>query len=273
MEFKRFEVERTLKQTFLPSARCRKERTRYIPYTAVFDVPVLDDDEFPIAFIVHENWDYKEAETQVIRAFNGRLYSYEPCKSLEGLERDLKDSRRCVSDNGYRGDDVSIVLAEADDSYQFPDPDRFVIRGSAGEVWQQTTEPLYEVCHGYNSPVYLCVKGYCDRSRVATDLDIFPANAKAEAIEYAVKHGMSPDKKLWGDIEVLMPEMISFCRARKVTLSVTMQPTQFELVVPASISDSEIIDYAENFYSVSCHYKLDDLKRMCWETHKFKVCS
>lgn len=266
MEFKRFEVERTLKQTFLPSARCRKERTRYIPYTAVFDVPVLDDDEFPIAFIVHENWSYKEPETQVIRAFNGRLYSYDSMLADARLEWHFSD--RCYRDgeNGYRGDDVSIILAETDArSGWFPHADQFVIMGSSGEVWKITTEPLYKVSWGYGSPVYLWLDRYWDNERITTNTDIFPANEKAAAIEHAIKHGMSPDTEPCVDIEVLIPEMISYRRPRTVTLTVTMQPTQFELVVPASIPDSEIIDYAEN----NCDEF--DLLMKCFKTHEFEV--
>ena len=199
-------------QHFLPSARCRSPRTRWVDQDYQIELRTLTPEEFPVAMIVTSGIAHHRED---VRVYEGVLY-----RKNERYEKP-EDTMRCLGDDwGKRENpeyvpDRSVVLETLTQVVESSIADierEFVVYD--GSVWHPSTEPRYTIQEsgGYT---WLTVDWDSYRSRYP---DTFNAMQRDEAIarcrnmarDFGRPRPVEEIADTSDNIEVLLPETIQF---------------------------------------------------------------
>lgn len=238
-----FNIEFWNKQDFLPTKRYRNIRTRYYKNSVDVDIKVLSEQNFPIAFIIHDyksvyenakNYDdfdgngkYRMFDEE-IRTFDGKLYK--PVRITHGaaistlfenldyikerLERLNREpfynnntfTENSIVKNDYSDEHIQLILDDANN---------YIIYNNT--VWETCGEPMYLINtfglgHNHGGTGFFIEYHY--NSNI-NNKNYFNALERENAIAYgkqvALNRGDTNSVYGMGErdiIEVLMPEMV-----------------------------------------------------------------
>lgn len=218
------------RQTYLPTKRHRIHRERYVEDTINVNITELKEEEFPIAFIVHEPvWKETLQDNAVaLRTYKGRLYK--PVRVFfAGLVyggTEYVKSITCVGEHRHRYDahhaedftEQSIVIEDnkSEVRKEINKTAHKYIRFD-GNYWEVCSEPRYVIVtfglgHNHGSTGLFVDDVYNPN---IPSRNYFNALQHDEAIAYgkevAIKRGDTNSVDGMGklhNIEVLMPEMV-----------------------------------------------------------------
>lgn len=238
-----FNIEFWNMQKYLPTKRHQKLRERYVKNNVDVEIKEVAENEFPVAFIVHDyksvyenakcyddfdgNGEYKMFSEE-IRTYDGKLYMpvrvrngavislcFEPLEYIKELLRDYdspiwKDEKDFTEESIIKEDDIvdcqKIIFDRAEN---------YIIY--AGKVWETCGEPMYEIVTfglGHNHGGTGFFIQYCYNPNISNK-NYFNALEREKAIAYGKKvaadRGDTDSIDRMGKydiIEVLMPEMI-----------------------------------------------------------------
>ena len=240
-----FNIEFWNTEQYLPTKRHRVLRTRYVKNSVDIEIKELTEQEFPVAFIVHDYQSvYENAKSysdfdgsgeykmfsEEIRTYDGKLYK--PVRithgsaislhfeSLDYIKDSLTDSAPYWK-GGEEFTESSIVkesnIEECKEKI-FRNAEDYIIFD--GRVWEACGEPIYLINTfglGCNHGCTGFFVEYLTNPNISTN-NYFNALEREEAITYgkqvAADRGDTDSIEGMGDsdiIEVLMPEMVRFC--------------------------------------------------------------
>lgn len=237
-----FNIEFWCKEEYLPTKRHRKLRSRYVKKDMDVEIKEMEENEFPVAFIVHEyKTVYENAQTYVdfdgsgdfrmfaeeIRTYDGNLYMpvrvshgaaislcFEP---LEYIKRSIENYEPYWKGGINFTENSIIKKTDVDECKKFilNRSNRYVIFNN--QVWKKCSEPMYVINtfglgHNHGGTGFFIEYYYNDN---IPNSNYFNALEREKAIEYgktvAARRGDTKSIGGMGDheiIEVLMPEMV-----------------------------------------------------------------
>ena len=154
----------SFKQKYLPNKRYKNPRSRVLVTVEDIEIPEVKDEEFPVAFIVHDyksrDNDYKLCHDE-IRAYNGKLYkiwrvaSGKGCGDIIPLEN-LYNHIKWRVDDEYAfdvpekemyQDGVSVIVSDNKQGHidQIHSVANGFVIDSRGTVWEEAGEPMYHI--------------------------------------------------------------------------------------------------------------------------------
>lgn len=231
-----FNIEFWYKEKYLPTKRHKKLRERYVKNSVNVDIKELTENEFPIAFIVHDygyiyedggkkpRWGMNSIE---IRTYDGDLWKavrYSECVSCavgwlpaSYIKKRLEDYPPYWK-GGEDFTEASIIkednIAECQENI-FRRAEDYIIYD--GKVWQPCGEPMYVINtfglgHNHGGTGFFIEYSYNGN---ISNKNYFNALEREKAITYgkqiALKRGDTNSVEGIGKydiIEVLMPEMV-----------------------------------------------------------------
>lgn len=239
-----FNIEFWNKQDFLPTKRHRKIKTRYFKNSVDVNVKELSEQEFPIAFIIHDyqcvydnakgyddfdgNGTFRMFDEE-IRTFDGKLYkpvriTYGAAIStlFESLDY-IKQRVEWFNQEPYYNNDndyteksiVKIDYADEIIKIIIGDANNYVIYNNV--VWEVCGEPMYRITtfglgRNHGGTGFFISYNYNDN---ISKNNYFNALEREKAIKYgkkvALNRGDTDSVKQMGEhdiIEVVMPKMV-----------------------------------------------------------------
>lgn len=237
-------VKFTTTEFFLPTKRHKKARSHRINDTATINVPELNENNFPVAFVIHdmksvyENAkDYNDFEgrgdyrmfSEEIRTYNGNLYMpvrvthgaaistlFEPVASLADTLRPYCSYRYNIAEEELT---ETAVITRSDREEKIAEitskAEQYVICN--GVIWKTCGEPMYNIVtfglgHNHGGTGFFIEYAYNNNISAK---NYFNALQREEAIEYgkavALRRGDTNSVDEIGkykNIEVIMPEMV-----------------------------------------------------------------
>ena len=222
-------------QNYLPNKRCRNTRTRMLVTTADIEVKQVKQDDFPVAFRIHDygtrSGKYQKV-TVPIRTYEGRLYKLWRVESGKdtGNVQTVSDlfgyiewrsgyEYSCEVEAKFRFDEQqSIVVSDNRQAHierMQEAADKFLIN-DAGEVWVETGEPMYHINtfglgHNHGGTGFFIDTFYNPNCSAE---NYFTALQYEEACRYfdqvALGRGDTDSVGEWKEkkIDVLMPELV-----------------------------------------------------------------
>lgn len=231
-----FNIEFWNIERYLPTKRHRVLRERYVKNSVDVEIKELGADEFPIAFIVHdEDWRYEEGHHEAvwselsmeIRVYNGKLwkatrFSDCVCRATNWMPVSyIKNRLENYKPFWTGGADFSVESIIKEDNIE--ECKESIVRNASNfvifdnKVWEPCGEPMYVINTfglGHNHGGTGFFIQYYYNSNIS-NRNYFNALERDKAIAYgkqvALNRGDTKSVEGMGEhdiIEVLMPEMV-----------------------------------------------------------------
>lgn len=229
-------------EKYLPNKRCRKLRKRFVKSSVEVEIKELSEEEFPVAFIVHDyksvyenaksyhdfdgSGDYRML-SEKIRAFKGNLYKpvrvthgaavsmcFEPLAYIKTALEESEPYREDTEDFSEESIIKETNFSECKNVF-LKRAEQFVIFD--GKVWAKCNEPMYVINtfglgHNHGGTGFFIEYFY---NRNIPNTNYFTALERDKAIafgkEVAARRGDTESIEGMGDhniIDVLMPKMV-----------------------------------------------------------------
>lgn len=276
------EITMNYEETFLPTSRHKRPRTRLVEETIQLDICELTEDQFPLAFTVTKNvslyddvktYDAFSEDKQIgyvpytseIRCYNGNLYKACNVEHGAAVSTAFEDPATFINVFLHRYGKSYIPYIQCDCSSEYKErisiiketkrPEMISILESAarkfcifeGKVWYLCGEPVYEAKNSFNGTSLLLVK-YTGKEKL--ERDEFNALQVDNALLY-MQHKCTSSNH----IEVYMPEMVRSYKPKYLDVCVSCMAyygSKIELPKNFDGTLEEAIAYAkENLSDIS----------------------